>query len=43
MAEKKLNLLAEFPPVTTEKWMEKMGLMADGKLTALAGDPSIFS
>ncbi|HQJ45466.1 MAG: ethanolamine ammonia lyase large subunit [Ignavibacteriales bacterium UTCHB2] len=26
-----------------EKWMEKMGLMADGKLTALAGDPSIFS
>lgn len=26
-----------------EKWMEKMGLMADGKLTAIAGDPSIFS
>ncbi|MEE0775906.1 MAG: ethanolamine ammonia-lyase subunit EutB [Bacillota bacterium] len=25
-----------------EKWMEKMGLMEDGKLTALAGDPSIF-
>ncbi len=24
MAEKKLNLLAEFPPVTTEKWMEKI-------------------
>ncbi len=25
-----------------EKWMEKMGLMEDGKLTAIAGDPSIF-
>lgn len=26
-----------------EKWMEKFGLMQDGKLTALAGDPSLFS
>ena len=26
-----------------EKWMEKFGLMSDGKLTAIAGDPSIFS
>ena len=25
-----------------EEWMEKMGLMRDGKLTAKAGDPSIF-
>lgn len=25
-----------------EEWMEKMGLMKDGKLTAKAGDPSIF-
>ena len=25
-----------------EKWMEKMGLMEDGHLTPLAGDPSIF-
>jgi methylmalonyl-CoA mutase len=24
MAEKKLNLLADFPPVSTEKWMEKV-------------------
>lgn len=26
-----------------EKWMEKFGLMHDGKLTAIAGDPSLFS
>ncbi|WP_227763247.1 ethanolamine ammonia-lyase subunit EutB [Zhaonella formicivorans] len=25
-----------------EKWMEKMGLMENGRLTKLAGDPSIF-
>ncbi|MEG2638108.1 MAG: ethanolamine ammonia-lyase subunit EutB, partial [Clostridiales bacterium] len=25
-----------------EKWMEKMGLMEDGHLTPIAGDPSIF-
>lgn len=25
-----------------EKWMEKMGLWANGRLTKLAGDPSIF-
>lgn len=25
-----------------EKWLEKMGLMEDGKLTKLAGDPSVF-
>jgi ethanolamine ammonia-lyase large subunit len=25
-----------------EKWLEKMGIMADGKLTDRAGDPSIF-
>ena len=24
MAEKKLNLLADFPEITTEKWMEKI-------------------
>jgi len=26
-----------------EKWMEKMGLMENGRLTARAGDPSIFT
>lgn len=25
-----------------EKWMEKMGLMENGRLTKLAGDPSVF-
>lgn len=25
-----------------ERWLEKMGIMADGKLTERAGDPSIF-
>ena len=25
-----------------EQWLEKMGIMADGKLTPRAGDPTIF-
>ena len=25
-----------------EKWLEKMGIMEDGRLTKMAGDPSIF-
>ena len=30
------------PTPEFEKWMEKMGLMEDGRLTEIAGDPSIF-
>lgn len=30
------------PTPEFEKWMEKMGLMEDGHLTEIAGDPSIF-
>lgn len=30
------------PAPEFEKWMEKWGLMEDGKLTSIAGDPSIF-
>lgn len=30
------------PTPEFEAWMEKMGLMEDGHLTAIAGDPSIF-
>ncbi len=26
-----------------ERWLEKMGIMADGKLTEIAGDPTIFT
>lgn len=37
------QLLNLRPAPEFEKWLEKMGLMADGILTAKAGDPSIFS
>lgn len=30
------------PTPEFEKWMENMGLMEDGHLTEIAGDPSIF-
>lgn len=30
------------PAPDFERWLEKMGIMQNGKLTALAGDPSIF-
>ena len=30
------------PTPEFEKWMESMGLMEDGRLTEIAGDPSIF-
>ncbi len=30
------------PTPEFEKWMENMGLMEDGRLTEIAGDPSIF-
>lgn len=30
------------PAPVFEKWLEKMGIMENGKLTAIAGDPTIF-
>jgi len=30
------------PAPAFEKWLEKMGIMENGKLTAIAGDPTIF-
>ena len=36
------QLLNKRPIKEFETWMEKMGLMADGKLTKLAGDASLF-
>lgn len=36
------ELLRLRPAPAFEKWLEKMGLMEDGKLTPLAGDPTIF-
>jgi ethanolamine ammonia-lyase large subunit len=30
------------PAPEFETWLEEMGLMKDGKLTARAGDPSLF-
>ena len=36
------EILGLRPTPEFEKWMEDMGLMEDGHLTELAGDPSIF-
>ncbi|MFT7339374.1 MAG: ethanolamine ammonia-lyase large subunit, partial [Marinobacter maritimus] len=36
------QLLSYRPAPEFEAWMETMGLMENGKLTARAGDPSIF-
>jgi len=36
------QLLSKRPIKEFETWMEKMGLMEDGKLTKLAGDASVF-
>ncbi len=36
------QLLGLRPAPEFEKWMEKMGLLENGLLTAKAGDPSIF-
>jgi ethanolamine ammonia-lyase large subunit len=37
------ELLNLRPAPEFEKWLERMGIMKDGKLTKIAGDPSIFS
>ncbi|HHV79493.1 MAG TPA: ethanolamine ammonia-lyase subunit EutB [Firmicutes bacterium] len=37
------ELLNLRPVPEFEKWLEEMGLMKDGKLTEIAGDPSIFA
>ena len=31
-----------FAPESSEVWLEKMGIMENGRLTARAGDPTIF-
>ena len=36
------EILGLRPAPEFEKWLEKMGIMEEGKLTPLAGDPSIF-
>ncbi len=36
------EILGLRPSPEFEKWLEDLGIMADGKLTARAGDPSIF-
>lgn len=36
------HLMNKRPTREFEKWMEKMGLMEDGRLTEIAGDASIF-
>ncbi|MCP1605604.1 ethanolamine ammonia-lyase subunit EutB [Pseudomonas citronellolis] len=36
------QLLGLRPAPEFERWLERMGLMSDGRLTARAGDPSIF-
>ena len=36
------QLLGLRPAPEYEAWLESMGIMKDGKLTAKAGDPSIF-
>ena len=37
------ELLGLRPAPEFEKWLEDMGIMKDGKLTEIAGDPSLFS
>lgn len=37
------ELLGLRPAPEFERWLEEMGIMRDGKLTEIAGDPSIFS
>ena len=37
------ELLGLRPAPEFEKWLETMGIMKDGKLTPIAGDPSLFS
>jgi ethanolamine ammonia-lyase large subunit len=37
------ELLGLRPAPEFEKWLEAMGIMMDGRLTAIAGDPSLFS
>jgi ethanolamine ammonia-lyase large subunit len=37
------TLMDRRPLPEFEKWMEKMGLMENGRLTAIAGDASIFT
>ncbi len=37
------ELLGRRPAPEFEKWLEKMGIMKDGRLTPIAGDPSIFA
>jgi len=37
------ELLNLRPAPEFEKWLEAMGIMRDGKLTEIAGDPSLFS
>jgi ethanolamine ammonia-lyase large subunit len=34
--------LALHPTPAFERWMEQMGLMQDGHLTSIAGDPTFF-
>jgi ethanolamine ammonia-lyase large subunit len=36
------EMLGLRPAPEFEKWLEKYGIMKDGKLTEAAGDPSIF-
>ena len=37
------EILGMRPIPEYERWAEKMGIMKDGRLTAIAGDPTIFS
>lgn len=37
------NILGKRPIAEFEQWLEKMGIMEDGRLTRRAGDPTIFT
>lgn len=37
------EILGKRPIREFEKWLERMGIMEDGKLTEIAGDPTIFT
>jgi ethanolamine ammonia-lyase large subunit len=37
------EILGKRPIREFERWLERMGIMEDGRLTGIAGDPTIFT
>lgn len=41
-SERSREILGKHPIPAFERWLEKMGIMENGRLTKYAGDPTIF-